>query len=306
MVFVEHEYGIFGGSDGEFVLDFVENLEKPFILNTHTILPSPEFHKRRILSKLGQKALAVICMTNRSTELLNKIYNVPYKKLYMVHHGVPVFQEKPREAIKKSYGISNRPLVLTFGFLGPGKGIEIGIKAISYLKDKHKDIVYLVAGETHPNLRKKMGETYRESLVELIQTLNVDDNIKFINKYLSLDELGEVLYMADVYLTPYPNRNQAVSGALAYAIGCGRAIVSTPYDYSLEVLDNERGLIASEASPGELASLIDKVLSNPQLKEELERKANKLGKTMAWPQVGKKYVDILENILLTGVERKFF
>ena len=112
--------------------------------------------------------------------------------------------------------------------------------------------------------------------------------------------------MADVYLTPYPNRNQAVSGALAYAIGCGRAIVSTPYDYSLEVLDNERGLIASEASPGELASLIDKVLSNPQLKEELGRKANKLGKTMAWPQVGKKYVDILENILLTGVERKVF
>jgi len=306
LVFVEHEYGIFGGSDGEFVLDFVENLEKPFILNTHTILPSPEFHKRRILTKLGQKALAVICMTNRSTELLNKIYNVPYKKLYMVHHGVPVFQEKPREAIKKSYGISNRPLVLTFGFLGPGKGIEIGIKAISYLKDKHKNIVYLVAGETHPNLRKKIGETYRESLVELIQTLNVDDNIKFINKYLSLDELGEVLYMADVYLTPYPNRNQAVSGALAYAIGCGRAIVSTPYDYSLEVLDNERGLIAPEASPEELASLIDKVLSNPQLKEELERKANKLGKTMAWPQVGKKYVDILENILLTGVERKVF
>ncbi|MDD4569438.1 MAG: glycosyltransferase family 4 protein [Tepidanaerobacteraceae bacterium] len=306
LVFVEHEYGIFGGNDGEFVLDFVENLEKPFLLNTHTVLPSPDFRKRRILSKLGQKSVAVICMTHRSAELLNKVYNIPHNKLYMIHHGVPIFKEKPRKDIKKVYGIDNRPLVLTFGFLGPGKGIELGIRAISYLKNKYPDIIYLVAGETHPNLRKKMGEVYRESLVDLIQTLGVDDNIKFINKYLSLEELGEVLYMADVYLTPYPNRNQAVSGTLAYAIGCGRAIVSAPYDYSLEVLSNGRGLVASKADPEELASLIDMVQSNPQLKEQLEKKADKLGKTMSWPQVGKRYVNIIENVLQANAERKVF
>jgi len=306
LVFVEHEYGIFGGDDGEYVLDFVENLEKPFILNTHTVLPEPDFHKRRILSKLGQKSTAVICMTRRSAELLNKVYNIPMQKIYMVHHGVPEFKEKPRDIIKRAYGIENRPLVVTFGFLGPGKGIELGIKAISYLKDKYPDIIYLVAGETHPNLKKKMGEAYRESLVELIQELGVDDNIKFINKYLSLEELGEVLYMADVYLTPYPHRHQAVSGTLSFAIGCGRAIVSTPYDYALEVLADGRGLIASNADSEELASLIDKILSDPQLKEQLEKNAGKLGKTMTWPQVGKKYVNIIKTILEPKVRSEVF
>jgi len=219
---------------------------------------------------------------------------------------VPIFEEKPGEVIKKAYNIDNRPLAVTFGFLGPGKGIELGIKAMSYLKDKYPDIIYLVAGETHPNLKKKMGEAYRESLVDLIQALRVDDNIKFINKYLSLEELGEVLYMADVYLTPYPHRHQAVSGTLSYAIGCGRAIVSTPYDYALEVLADGRGLIAKDADPKELASLVDMILSNPQLKEQLEKKAGKLGKTMTWPQVGKRYVNIIENIMRAEAERKVF
>lgn len=306
LVFVEHEYGIFGGNDGAFVLDFIENLEKPFILNTHTVLPSPDFHKRRILSTLGQKSMAVICMTHRSSELLNKVYNIPLNKLYMVHHGVPIFEEKSRDEIKRIYGVEDHPLVVTFGFLGPGKGIELGIKAISFLKEKYPDIIYLVAGETHPNLRKKMGEAYRDSLVNLIQALEVDNNIRFINKYLSIEELGEVLYMADVYLTPYPHRNQAVSGTLSYAVGCGRAIVSTPYDYALEVLADGRGLIANDANPEELASLIDKILSDHQLKENLEEKASKLGKTMTWPQVGKRYVSIIENIMQTEAERKVF
>jgi len=151
-----------------------------------------------------------------------------------------------------------------------------------------------------------MGEAYRESLVELIQELGVDDNIKFINKYLSLEELGEVLYMADVYLTPYPHRHQAVSGTLSFAIGCGRAIVSTPYDYALEVLADGRGLIASNADSEELASLIDKILSDPQLKEQLEKNAGKLGKTMTWPQVGKKYVNIIKTILEPKVRSEVF
>lgn len=304
LVFIEHEYGIFGGNDGSYILDLVENLQKPFILNTHTVLPSPNFRQRRILSKLGQKSLAVVCMTHRSIDLLNKVYNIPRNKLYMIPHGVPLFEEKPREEIKKAYDISNRPLITTFGFLGPGKGIELGIKAISYLKDKYPNIIYLVAGETHPNLKKKTGETYRDSLVNLIQELELDDNIKFINKYISLEELGEVLYMTDVYLTPYPHRHQAVSGTLSYAVGCGRAIVSTPYDYALEILADGRGLTASEPKPEELASLIDKILQDPKLQESLEKKAKALGETMTWPQVGQEYVNTIEDILHTRSARK--
>jgi len=306
LVFVEHEYGIFGGNNGSHVLDFIDNLEKPYILNTHTVLPSPSFGQRQVLSKLGQKALAVICMTHRSKELLSKVYNIRQSKINIVPHGVPVFKEKPKENIKKAYDISNRPLVTTFGFLGPGKGIELGIKAISHLKDKHPEIIYLVAGETHPTLRKRMGESYRDSLVELIQDLELDDNIRFINKYISLEELGEVLYMTDVYLTPYPNKDQAVSGTLAYAVGCGRAIVSTPYEYAKEVLSDGRGLIASQPDPKELASLIDMLISNPQLRTQLENKTAKLGNTMTWPQVGKQYVDIIESIFQTKVAERVF
>lgn len=305
-VFIEHEYGIFGGDSGAYVMSFASNLEKPFILNTHTVLPEPEFHQKTILSNLGQKSLAVICMTHRSAELMNKVYKVPLDKIYVIPHGVPIFKEGQREELKEAYGIATRPLVTTFGFIGPGKGIELGIKAISHLKEKHPDIVYLVAGETHPNLKRKMGEAYRDSLIDLIESLDMENNIKFINRYTSIEELGEILYMTDVYLTPYPHRNQAVSGTLSYAIGCGRAIVSTPYDYSLEVLSDGKGLIASAAEPAELASLIDMVLTNPKLKAGLEAKALKLGKTMIWPNVGKSYVEVLENIMRVKIERKVF
>jgi glycosyltransferase involved in cell wall biosynthesis len=305
-VFIEHEYGIFGGRDGAYVLDFACNLEKPFILNTHTVLPHPGFRQRGILAKLGKKALAVMCMTRRSSELLNRVYRVPLEKIFVVPHGVPIFKEKPREALKRAYDIAGRPLVTTFGFIGPGKGIELGIKAISYLKEKYPGIIYLVAGETHPNLKKRMGEAYRDSLLDLIEKVHVEDNIKFINRFISLEELGEILYMTDVYLTPYPHRSQAVSGTLSYAIGCGRAIVSTPYDYSLEVLGDGRGLVASQANPEEIAILIDRILSSPQLKAQLEKKASKLGKTMLWPEVAKNYVNILQSILQVNAERKVY
>lgn len=305
-VFIEHEYGIFGGRDGGFVLEFASNLNKPFILNTHTVLPHPGFRQRGILAKLGKKALAVICMTRRSSELLNRVYRIPLEKIYVVPHGVPMFKERPREVLKKSYNIAGRPLVTTFGFIGPGKGIELGIKAISLLKEKYPDIIYLVAGETHPNLKKKMGETYRDSLLDLIEKVNVKDNIKFINRYISLEELGEILYMTDVYLTPYPHRNQAVSGTLSFAVGCGRAIVSTPYDYSLEILADGRGLVASETNPEELAALIDRILSNPQLKAQLEKRTMKLGRTMLWPEVAKSYVRIMQGILQVNAERKVY
>jgi glycosyltransferase involved in cell wall biosynthesis len=293
VVILQHEYGIFGGQDGDFVLDFTKNLKKPFILCTHTILDSPNENQCNILKILGQQAFAVIAMTNKSKELLNRIYKIPLEKTHVIWHGVPVFEKTGYEA-KKDYGIAERPLVTTFGFVGPGKGIEIGIKAISKLRHKYPDIIYFVVGETHPSLKKTMGESYRESLLQLVEELDMENNIRFINSFVSIQELGRILYMTDVYLTPYPNRNQAVSGTLSFAIGCGRAIVSTPYDYSLELLANNRGLVASKADPNELAALIDSILSSPKLKSELEKNAQKLGAKMSWPNVAKNYIHIIE------------
>ncbi|ADL08434.1 glycosyltransferase family 4 protein [Thermosediminibacter oceani] len=302
-VLLEHEYGIFGGCDGSYVLDFVAHLKKPFILNTHTVLSQPTVSQKSILMKLGRKAAAVICMTRRSAELLYEVYRIPLNKIYVVPHGVPVFRKKPRERLKEAYGVAGRPVITTFGFIGPGKGIELGIRAVAILKEKYPNIVYWVVGETHPKLKMREGEVYRESLEELVDSLKLHDNVRFANKFLSFEELGDFLYMTDVYLTPYPGRHQAVSGTLSYAIGCGRAIVSTPYDYSLEMLANGRGLVASDADSGELARLIDMVLGDPLLKSQLEKKAANLGKSMTWPQVAKSYVEIIEEILQPNYRR---
>lgn len=302
VVLLQHEYGIFGGADGVNILKFTERLKKPCILTTHTVLTVPTYRQKKILMELADRSKAVICMTRRSAEILNEVYRVPLNKIYIIPHGVPKFEKKDRNRLKEKYGFSGRPVVTTFGFIGPGKGIEIGILAINKLKNKFPNILYIVAGETHPKLKKSEGEVYRDSLLKLVEQLSLQENVYFINKYISLEELGEILYMTDVYLTPYPGRHQAVSGTLSYAIGCGRAIVSTPYEYSLEMLKNERGLVSSSPDPDQLSLLIEKVLSDEILKAKLEKNAAKLGETMLWPNVAKSYIEIIEELL--GVKLK--
>ncbi len=302
VVVIEHEYGIFGGMDGKFVLDFAAHLAKPFILTTHTVLPSPDFRQKWIMRGLGSKAAAVACMTKRSACLLEDIYSIPGSKIYVIPHGVPDFKVKNRDMLKESYGYAGHCIVSTFGLIGPGKGIENGIRCMGELASGHPEILYLVLGETHPSLVKKFGESYRESLIDLVRHLGLEGNVEFINHYLSLEELGDFLYMTDVYLTPYPNRGQAVSGTLTYAVGCGRAIVSTPYDYALDILGNNRGLISqSTNSYKELADLIESIIDNPTLKRSLEGRAAKLGKTMIWSNVAKQYINLMGAVIQNSI-----
>ncbi|MGB4504733.1 MAG: glycosyltransferase family 4 protein [Syntrophaceticus sp.] len=297
MVIIQHEYGIFGGPDGEYVLDFVRHLEKPFLLVTHTVLPHPSPDQRVILQVLAQRAAAVISMTKRSARLLNKVFGVPKDKIAIIPHGVPSFERKDREALKMFYGYTGRQVITTFGLLGPSKGLEIGIKAIAKLVDKHPDVMYIIAGKTHPVLLEREGERYRESLMKMCTDLKLDKHVQFVNHFLDVEELGDYLYMSDVFLSPYPNRDQAVSGTLAYAVGCGRAIVSTPYEYALEILKGRRlGLVAPEASPEALSKLLDEVLSNQDLKMSLEKKAASFGETIKWPNVAARYVDLAREV----------
>lgn len=297
LVIIQHEYGIFGGVDGEYVLDFTGNLEKPFMLVPHTVLPCPSTSQKAILDKLARKAAAVICMTKRSAHLLEMVYAVPPEKICIIHHGVPVFQPKEREHLKQQYGYEGRQVITTFGLNGPGKGLEIGIRALQEVVVKHPDALYLIAGKTHPMLLKREGERYREMLNGLAANLGLTDHVKFINHYMGQEELGDYLYMTDIYLSPYPNRDQAVSGTLAFAIGCGRAIVSTPYEYALAMLaEEQRGLIAADVTASNIAVLIDRVLSNPMLKAHLERKTARIGKTISWPYVAAQYANLATRI----------
>lgn len=292
-VIIQHEYGIFGGADGEYILDFVSVLDKPCLLVTHTVLPQPGPNQKLVLRLLTQKAAAVICMSERSARLLERVYTVPREKIAVIPHGVPVFRPKDREDLKRAYGCSGRRVITTFGLIGPSKGLETGIMAIKRLVDRHPDLLYIIAGRTHPVLQKREGESYREKLLGMVADLGLENHVRFVNRFLEVDELGDYLYMTDVYLSPYPNRDQAVSGTLAYAVGCGRAVVSTPYEYALGILGRNRcGLVAPEASPEALSRLLDRVLSRPDLQRSLEMKASRVGEEIRWPRVAARYVDV--------------
>ncbi len=296
-VIIQHEYGIFGGSNGNYIIDFASRLEKPFLVITHTVLAQPFGEQRNVLHKLCKYASKVIAMTERATILLNEVYKVDKNKIKIIGHGVPHFLPQPSLELKKKYNLLGRQVISTFGLIGPGKGLELGIKAMVDVVKAHPDALFLILGQTHPMLKKFEGEKYREMLIKLINELNLNDHIKFVNKFLTDAEVGEYLYLTDVYLSPYPNMEQAVSGTLTFAIGCGRAIVSTAYAYATEMLKNNRGLLATKADPKILARLINSVLADKNLKTTLQNNAYHLGKNWSWPNIGKKYSHIINGMV---------
>ncbi|HHV16200.1 MAG TPA: glycosyltransferase [Gelria sp.] len=297
LVIIQHEYGIFGGQDGDYVLELVSHLQKPYLLVTHTVLPNPYENQKQVLMSLACSANGVICMTSRARKLLLNIYNVPQEKIFVVPHGVPNFSIKEREALKEQYGFQDRRIITTFGFIGPGKGLEFGLKALAQVVDKHSDVLYLIAGNTHPMLLRSEGESYRNSILQLVEELELENNVLFINHYLDIGEIGDYLYMTDIYLSPYPNLDQAVSGPLSFAVGCGRAIISTPYEYAREILAEGRGLIAREATPEALAEQMELILGEPAIQVELEERVAEFGQSFSWESVAGIYLKIAEEVL---------
>lgn len=295
---IQHEYGIYGGPDGEYLLAMTEQLKKPYVLVAHTVLTEPSANQHRVFFKLLSGAAGVVGMSRRSIKLMAQIYAVPDSKLHFIHHGVPDFPLLNRDELKQSYDWKHCQVITTFGLIGPGKGLENGIKAIALLKDKYPNILYLIAGQTHPVLQRREGNVYYESLYALAEALGVSQQVFFDKRYLPLDELARYLNLTDIYMTPYPNRQQAVSGTLAYALGCGLAIVATPYEYALEMLqEGQSGLIAEGTSAPCLARALDLILSSPELKQRLEQAAWQLGRQMRWSSVAQQYILLARNLM---------
>lgn len=292
MVIIQHEYGIFGGPDGEYILGLAKKLNKPYIVITHTVLPSPKRHPQSILHRLCSNAAAVVCMTKRSARLLSDMYSIPSSLIHVISHGVPEFTRNEPAELKEKYGLQGKTIISTFGLLGPGKGLEMGIKALVPLVKTYPDILYLILGQTHPVLKAREGESYRQMLQNLVNELGLQSHVRFVNKFLDDDELNDYLNLTDIYLSPYPNRDQAVSGTLAFAAGAGKAIVSTAYAYALEILGNGRGLLALENNPEQIAKLLGKIIANPSLKKSLEENAYQLGRTWSWPNIGRQYCSL--------------
>lgn len=298
LIIVQHEYGIYGGADGEHVLNLAGSLKKPFMVVAHTVLPQPSPNQLRVLKELAGMAAAVVCMSTRSARLLSSVFSVPAEKIFLIHHGVPAFPKQDRETLKELYGLQENKIITTFGLIGPGKGLENGIRAVARILSRHPYIHYLIIGQTHPMLLKREGESYRNMLEDLVDELNLKGHVSFVNRFLSLDELGDYLSMSDIYLSPYPNMNQAVSGTMAFALGCGRAIVSTPYEYALEMLQGgKRGVLALSPRPDHLALALSKILDDEQVQAGLEINAERMGKRMLWPYVAEQYGLLSERLV---------
>lgn len=296
LLMIEHEYGIYGGPDGAWLLELMQGVDLPMMLTCHTVLPRPGDGQLRVLRQACRLAAGVVAMGRISARMLAEIYDVQAEKIHVLHHGVPNGAVPDRDSVKEREGLRGKYVVSTFGLLSPGKGLEYGIEAIARVAQRHPQVEYLVLGPTHPVVKQREGEAYRYQLMELAEDLGIQDKVRFVDKYLYKPDILHYLALSDVYMTPYLGRDQAVSGTLAYAIGCGRVVVSTPYLYAREMLTRGRGLLAEFQDAGSLAACIEVLMDNPDLQKRMEESTLRLGKTMTWPRVAAQYAALFRQM----------
>ncbi len=289
VVSIQHEYGIWGGRDGAAVLDFVRALDVPAVATLHTVLRDPTPNQRAILVELVRRVSATVVMSRSAATLLTDAYGVDPSRLDIIPHGVPDLPIVDSASIKPALGLAGRDVILSFGLLGPGKGYELAIDALPALVARHPAVCYVIVGATHPDLVRRDGEAYRMSLIERVERLGMSGHVRFVDRFVSRVELTRWLESADVFVTPYPNMDQIVSGTMSYAMGAGRAIVSTPYTYAAELLANGRGVLVPPASPAALTDALHTLLSDDDLRRALGQRAYDHSRRMIWSEVGAGY-----------------
>src|SRR3989338_3224017 len=296
IVNIQHEFGIFGGNAGSHLLPFLEKVKKPIVVTFHSVVPNPDEYKKRIVNNIFRKASAVVVMAKESVRILKEDYDVnDHKKIFFVPHGVPQVLFNPKNSKEKVH-LEGKIILLTFGLMNKGKGIEYVIRALPQIVKKFPELIYLIIGETHPQVRKIEGESYRNSLINLVEELGLRDNVRFYNKYLTLAEIIAYLNATDIYISPSLDENQIVSGTLSYALGSGKAIVSTSTAYAREVLSKNRGILVAFRNPETIGNAIFMLLSDSKLKEEIERNAYELGRKMIWPNVAAEYLRVFNKV----------
>lgn len=298
VVNIQHEYGLHGGEDGEYVLHFMRRLKKPIVLTLHTVLPAPEGHFKEVTQAMLDESSMVVVLARSAVPLILDNYNMPAERLHVVPHGIPNFirKESIRRRTKKLLGMDNRPLLSTFGLIGPSKAIEYVIQAMPEIVAKKPDVLYLVIGQTHPHILKNEGESYRNSLQELARELGVQKNVRFNNRFLSNSELIRYLAATDVYIMAYLNKDQIVSGTLAYAVGCGKAVVATPFTYAREMLSDGRGIIVPFKDSEAISEGVNSILTDKTKLLRMEDRAYKFSRSMTWPNVARMYMELFRYV----------
>jgi glycosyltransferase involved in cell wall biosynthesis len=290
MVCLQHEYGIFGGPAGRHILHLLRRLKMPLVTTLHTVLREPNPDQRMIMEEIAELSDRLIVMSELSTQLLQEVFNVPASKIDMVHHGVPDLPFLDPNFYKDRFGVEGKAVLLTFGLLSPNKGIENVIQALPAILSKHKNVAYIVAGATHPHVLRRDGDQYRESLQALAREVGVESKVIFHDRFVSPEEMAQFIGAADIYITPYLHEAQVVSGTLAYALGAGKPIISTPYWYAAELLDGHRGALVPFQNPGAIAEKTIELLDTPAIRHAMRKRAYLFSREMVWKRVAQGYM----------------
>ena len=296
IVCLQHEYGIFGGRAGSHVLQLLRGLRMPFVTTLHTVLREPNPDQRIVMEEIASLSDRLIVMSQHSAQILREVYRVPDDKIDLIPHGVPDLPFVDPSFYKDSFGTEGKIVLLTFGLLSPNKGIENVIQALPQILSRHSNVVYMVAGATHPHIKRREGDKYRLELQRLARDLGVQANVIFQNQFVSPQELVELIGSADIYITPYKHKAQVVSGTLAYALSAGKAIISTPYLHALELLDEERGVLVPFEDPEAIAEKAVELLDNDTARYAMRKRAYLFARDMIWSRVAQEYMLSFERV----------
>lgn len=292
---LQHEFGIYGGESGVYVLPFINQIEKPIISILHTILNTPTFLQKSIIKEIAKRSAKIVVMSQKAVGFLQDIYEIPLAKIQVIEHGVPDLEAPAVNPVNEIEALRGKKILLTFGLISRNKGLETVVKALPAIVANHPDTVYVVLGNTHPGVVKNSGEEYRDYLKELASNLGVENNLVFLNKFVEEEELINYLTAANIYVTPYFNEAQITSGTLSYAVGAGAAVVSTPYWHAQELLDNNRGRLFNFKDHTGLALIVNDLLDNPAKMSALKANAYEYGLKLRWPKIGKSFITVVEN-----------
>lgn len=297
VAFVQHEYGIYGGDDGALVLEFLRRLRMPVVVTLHTVLDEPSPGQARVLREVAALADRLVVMSTHGAGFLREHYGVPDSKVVLIPHGIPDVPFVDAGFYRDQFGLEGRKMLLTFGLLSPGKGIEYAIRALPEIAARHPEVVYVVLGATHPHVLRHEGDAYRDSLEQLAVELGVRGHLQFQNRFVGFDELCGYIGAADIYITPYLNPRQITSGTLAYACGAGKAVVSTPYWHAQELLADGRGRLCPFRDPTALAAQVNELLDNPTERDAMRKRVYLHCRSMVWEQVARRYVETATQVI---------
>lgn len=291
---IQHEYGIFGGNAGNYILQLTQQLTIPVATTLHTVLKKPSTEEKNVIQKLASKCEKIMVMTPYAIRILKDTFGVPSDKVVHVPHGVPVF-DLDQEAAKSRVNLQDKKVMLSFGFLGPSKGYETAIDAVAKVRDEN--FIYIILGTTHPNIVKEHGEAYREHLEHRVDELGIADKVKFVNYFATEKLLVQYLSACDIYVSPYPSESQISSGTLSFALGAGAAVISTPYWYAKDLLADNRGLLFDFKDSEGLASVINQLLETPDMLNQYRQNAANHGKELTWANIAQMHYSLFDEIL---------